>query len=263
MKRVENKVALITGGGAGLGKVTCELLAKEGAKIVVTDINGKDAENTANIIKASGGEALAVALDVVNEDDWEQAIAMTLDQFGALDILVNNAAICLHDNLIDTSLEDWHKVNGINLDGAFLGTRSAVKVMAENANAGSIINISSIAGLVGDNPVSYSASKGGVRMLTKSMAIECGKLGYNIRINTIFPGPMDTPMSQGLEESKAWEIGKKMFPLGRLADPIEIAKGVLFFASDDASYITGSELVIDGGITAGTGGMLLSAEMAE
>jgi 3(or 17)beta-hydroxysteroid dehydrogenase len=257
MNRVDGKVAFVTGGGAGLGKASCELLAAEGAKVMVSDINLALAEDTAQSIIKSGGEAVAVQHDVASEADWQQAVALTLEQFSKLDVLVNNAGICLPSRSADTSLEDWRKVQSVNLEGVFLGVRSAINAMIDNPSTGSIINIASIAGLIGDCDLSYSASKGGVRMLTKTAAIDCGRQGYNIRVNAIYPGGINTPMSAKVKHSKGMQTALTMYPLGRMAEPIEIAYGVLFLASDESSYMTGADLVMDGGITAGGGGMSL------
>jgi 3(or 17)beta-hydroxysteroid dehydrogenase len=259
VNRVDGKVALITGGGAGLGKSTCELLAHAGAKVVVTGRNLPSVEETANTIVNAGGDAIAVKHDISIEADWARVIAQTQEKFGRLDVLVNNAAISeIGRECRNTSLENWRTIHCINLDGTFMGVRSAIQVMAGNSEPGSIINVSSIYGVSGDGDVSYSSSKGGIRTLTKAVAIECGKMGYNIRVNAIYPGPIDSPMSTEVKKSEGWKMAMSMFPLGRPAQPIEVAKGILFLASDDSSYMTGSELVIDGGISAGFGGMGLS-----
>ena len=252
MNRVDGKIALVTGAGAGIGRATCELLALAGAKVVVTDINLIAAEETVKSITSAGGEALAIQHDVASEDDWERAINKTLESYSKLDVLVNNAGICVAPGVIDTSLADWRREQSVILEGTFLGVRSAMRVMKDNVTTGSIINISSIAALNGENhSASYAACKAGVKILSKCAAVDCGKAGYNIRVNTLFPGTINTPMSEQFEGTPGWELLKKVMPLGRLGEPIEIARGVLFLASDDSSFMTGSDLVIDGGITAG------------
>ena len=254
MNRVDNKVVLITGGGSGIGQSSCELLAKAGAKIVVSDINLSSANETAKTIVDAGGEAIAIQHDIASEADWENALAVTVKQFETLDVLVNNAGTGTLEECKNTSLKDWQKVIDINLSGTFLGIRSAINIMQHNHTMSSIINISSTSGLVGGGRAPYSASKGGITMLTKSVAIECGRLGYDIRVNTIYPGAIDTPMNHIYEDEaknlEAMAEHAKLIPLGRHGQPIEIARGVLFLASDDSSFMTGSALVIDGGYTA-------------
>jgi len=257
MNRVDGKVALVTGGGSGIGKASCELLAKAGAQVVVADINLSSAQETAKAILDAGGEAIAIQQDVTSETDWSRVIDLTLEHFKKLDVLVNNAGIgaprgskgtSLDDFLCkDTSLEDWRSVQSVNFDGVFLGIRSAINAMIDNERTGSIINISSTAGLVGGaSTVPYSASKGGVRILSKSVAIECRTKGYNIRVNSIFPGAIDTPFNLPIEESRKQEMKQQRV----MAEPIDIARGVLFLASDDSLFMTGSDLIIDGGLTA-------------
>ena len=255
MNSVEDKVALVTGGGRGIGKASCELLAQAGAKVVVTDIDIASAEAAVKSIIESNGEAIAIQHDVSQEVDWKKAMAATLETFGQLDVLVNSAGIVIAKNLKDTSLEEWRRLMSINLDGAFLGTRSAIQTMKDNANMGSIINIASISGLVGQNvTASYSASKGGLRLLSKAAATECGKKRYNIRVNSICPGSIDTPLNQDFYETPEGKLLKSLIPLGRWGQATDVAKSVLFLASDDSSFITGIDLVIDGGMLAGGGG---------
>ena len=257
MNRVDGKIVLVTGGGSGLGKASCELLAKAGASVVVSDINLIAAEETVKTIIDSGGEAVEMQHDVVSETDWQQVVDFTLERYGRLDVLVNNAGIsATNRGCLETSLEEWRKVHSINLDGTFLGVRIAMGTMRNNKQAGSIINISSISALSGGGMFSYSSSKGAVRSLTRAAAIECGAKGYNIRVNAIYPGDIETPMIRRAVENGEWaqetlDLAMKTIPMGRMAQPIEIAKGVLFLASDDSSYMTGSDLVIDGGHTAG------------
>jgi len=253
MNRVDGKVAIVTGGGSGMGKASCELLAKAGAQVVVTDINLASAQETKKIIIETGGDAIAIQHDVANETDWKTVIDLTLEHFKKLDVLVNNAAIPSageksitgqEKDFKDTSLEDWRTVQSVNFDGVFLGIRYAINTMIGNEQTGSIINIASTAGIEADgSPVPYAASKGGVRMLSKAAAVDCRTGGYDIRVNSIYPGPIDTSMRLPIEES----LKQKLKQEGHLGAPIDIARGVLFFASDDSSFITGSELVIAGG----------------
>lgn len=259
MKRVDTKTALVTGGGSGLGEASSELLAAEGANVVVTDINEEAAQHTADIINQKGGKALALHQDVVDKSRWQEVIDATLSEFGHLNVLVNNAGISGTGAgpLEDVSLEAWRQVMQINLDAVFLGCQSAIHAMKDD-QGGSIVNISSVMGIVGSGGAAYSASKGGVRLLTKSIAVYCGQNGYNIRCNSVHPGFIWTPMVRQivdvLDEIEDEDMLRAMLterhPIGRLGVPEDIAKGVLFLASDDSAFMTGSELVIDGGYTA-------------
>jgi NAD(P)-dependent dehydrogenase (short-subunit alcohol dehydrogenase family) len=254
MNRVDGKVALVTGGGGGIGQACCEMLAKAGAAVVVTDINMAAAEATAKLINQSGGKALALLLDVAKEKSWETVVEKTLATYQQLNILVNNAGIALPGECKTTTLADWEKVISINLNGVFLGIKTAINAMVEGDHQGSIVNISSGYGITGGGLASYSASKGGVTILTKSVAVECGRLGYNIRVNSVHPGGVETNITQNQKQQDGEQEGLKDYlkkvPMGRMGTPQEIAKGVLFLASDDASFITGSALSIDGGRTA-------------
>lgn len=258
MNRVDEKVALVTGAGSGIGEASSLLLAQGGAKVVVTDVNEEAAKKTEESILQQGGQAISMHQDVVEEARWSEVIAATLDEFGRLDTLVNNAGVSGADSGVfeETTLDQWKSVMGVNLDAVFLGTQKAVQVMKEQG--GSIVNISSIMGIVGGAGAAYNASKGGVRLLTKSVAVYCGTNGYNIRVNSIHPGYIWTPMIRNIvdffdeienEEQLQAFIAEK-HPIGRLGTPEDIARGVLFLASDDSSFMTGSELVIDGGYTA-------------
>jgi NAD(P)-dependent dehydrogenase (short-subunit alcohol dehydrogenase family) len=254
MGRVEDKVALVTGGALGLGRAAAELLAREGAKVAVTDLMDAEGRAVVDQIGLAGGEAIYIHHDVAQEADWARAVAETLTRFGRLDVVVNNAGVALAGSVEDCTLEQWRWLMSINLDGVFLGTKHGVAAM--KGHGGSIINLSSIEGLIGDpNLAAYNASKGGVRIFTKSAALHCAKAGYKIRVNSIHPGYIWTPMVEGYiagqadpDEAKLAVAG--LHPLGHLGEPDDIAFGVLYLASDESKFMTGSELVIDGGYTA-------------
>lgn len=254
MSRVKNKVALVTGGSLGIGKASAQMLAKEGAKVAITDIKDDEGKQAVKDIKNDGGEAIFIHHDVSKEEEWKNAISETVKAFGGLDILVNNAGVALDGSAEETTLEDWRWLMQVNLDGVFLGTKYAIEEMKESG--GSIINLSSIEGIIGDpNLAAYNASKGGVRLFTKSTALQCARDGYKIRVNSIHPGYIWTPMVKNYLESKGDLLeGKRqlesLHPIGHLGDPDDIAYGVVYLASDEAKFITGTELIIDGGYTA-------------
>jgi cyclopentanol dehydrogenase len=248
--RLENKVALITGGARGMGASESLLFAKEGARVAVADIRDQEGEAIVTQIKKSGGDAFYIHLDVADEAAWEKAVAETLRRYGKLDIVVNNAGITAHHGVIDTTSEEWDRVLAVNAKGVFLGCKHAIPVMKKNGG-GSIINISSQMGIVGSDTGSpaYNASKGAVTIFTKSAALRHARDG--IRINSVHPGPIDTPMlKEGYVDPKLRDRVLTLTPMGRRGRPEEVAQGVLFLASDEASYITGASLVIDGGYTA-------------
>jgi NAD(P)-dependent dehydrogenase (short-subunit alcohol dehydrogenase family) len=254
MDRVKGKVAIITGGASGMGREEASLLAKEGAKVVIADINEVDGKKVAEEIGREGGKAIFVKHDVTSEQDWSELIKKTLAEFGKLDILVNNAGVLFAKPIEETSLEEWRWLMSVNLDGVFLGTKYAIGAM-KKSGGGSIINISSMAGIVGtiDNTAAYCASKGGVRLFTKAAAIECSKAGlnYNIRVNSVHPGIIETPLNEPLRKVEA--IMQSMVarhPMGHLGKPIDIAYAILYLASDESKFATGAELIIDGGWTA-------------
>ena len=260
VNRVDGKVAIVTGGGSGLGEASSELLAEEGARVVITDVNGESAEHTADIVRQRGGEATAMQQDVTDASRWEEVIARTIVKYGSLEVLVNNAGISGAGSgpMEDVEFEDWRAVMSVNLDAVFLGCQQAIRAMKQS-KSGSIINISSVMGMVGGGGAAYNASKGGVRLLSKSVAVYCGTNGYNIRCNSIHPGYIWTPMVRGIvdvieelegSEEALREMLVEKHPIGRLGVPDDIAQGVLFLASDDSGFMTGSELVIDGGYTA-------------
>ena len=248
--RLENKVALISGGARGMGAVEARMFAKEGAKVVIGDVLQDEGRQVEAEINESGGECVFLPLDVTDENAWQDAVATTVARFGKLDILVNNAGIARLNTVEDTSSEEWDLVMGINAKGVFLGTKAAIPELRK-AGGGSIVNISSIAGLTGSRHTSsYADSKGAVRLFTKSTAIQYASEG--IRCNSVHPGvietPMTTPIMLNTEEGRARNEARH--PLGRIGQPEDIAYGVLFLASDESSFMTGSELVIDGGLTA-------------
>ncbi len=253
MDRVKGKVAIITGAAGGLGSAQALLLAKEGAKVAVTDIDEAQGNKVAEEIGQQGGKAIFLKHDVSSEPDWKGVIEKTLSEFAKLDVLVNNAGVILFKNIKDTTLEEWRWVIKVNLDGVFLGTKYAMEAMKESGG-GSIINLSSTAGIVGTlDTSSYHASKGGVRIFTKAAALECSKAGYdyNIRVNSVHPGVIKTAMMKDLleDENSRREV-TGWHPIGHVGEPEDIAYGVLYLASDESKFVTGTELVIDGGWTA-------------
>ncbi len=248
--RLEGKVALISGGSRGQGAVEAKLFAREGAKVVFGDILDDAGKQVEAEIQEAGAEATYVHLDVTKEDDWQSAVNTAVDRYGKLDILVNNAGILIRRGIEDTTGEDWERFLEVIAKGTFLGTKHAIPAMRE-AGGGSIVNISSTAGLVASpsGSASYTASKGAVRLLTKSTAIQYAREG--IRCNSVHPGPIDTDMIRDtLTDSARLEERMQRLPMGRVGTAEEIAYGVLYLASDEASFVTGSELVIDGGTTA-------------
>lgn len=251
------KVALVTGGASGIGAETARLLAARGAAVAVGDINAAAGAANVAIIEEAGGRAAYLPLDVTSEASWEATVAAVVERFGGLHILLNGAGIELVAKIPDTSLADFQKVMAVNLDGVFLGIKYAMPAMRDSGG-GSIINISSIAGIRGYmRQIAYCASKGGVRLMTKAAAAEAAHYGYDVRVNSVHPGTIETPMVAALVahrdeegQSAAMEKMRQMHPIGRLGQPIDIANAVLFLASDASSFMTGAELVIDGGITA-------------
>ena len=250
MGRLDGKVALISGGARGQGETEARLFVREGAKVVFGDILDAEGQKVEAEIRASGGDASYVHLDVTSERDWRAAMEAAVRQYGRLNVLVNNAGIIIRKSIEDTSVEEWDRTQAINVRGVFLGTKFAIPAMRQ-AGGGSIINISSIAGLVGSTygAASYIASKGAVRLFTKATAVQHAK--DNIRCNSIHPGPIETLMIQETLEDPAFLRERlRRIPLGRIGRAEDVAYGVLYLASDESSYVTGSELVIDGGATA-------------
>jgi len=246
MARLANKIVLVTGAAGGIGRAICALFAAEGARVAASDLAAPgDIE----------GAEMALALDVTRESDWAAALSQVAERLGPLDLLVNNAGVALTKDLEATTLDEWRQVMAVNLDGTFLGTKAAIGAMKESGG-GAIVNLSSIAGIVGAPMLAaYSAAKGGVRNFTKSAALHCAEQGYEIRVNSLHPGFTDTAMLDGIAGAlgDTGAVKDKMArrqPLGRLAEPQEIARAALYLASDEAAYMTGAELVLDGGFTA-------------
>ncbi len=252
MNRVKGKVAIVTGAAGGLGRAEALLLADEGAKVIVTDIDEGAIEKVAEAIRSRSGEALCIKHDVASETEWIKVIGRTLEAFGRLDVLVNNAGVIIYKKIEDISLAEWRWLMSVNLDGVFLGTKHAIGAM-KNSGGGSIINIASTAALIGNPDASaYHASKGGVRLFSKAAAIECSKAGYgyNIRVNSIYPGVINTAMADPLKKDEnKYNTAVSWHPMGHFGEPEDIAYGVLYLASDESKFLTGSELVIDGGWT--------------
>jgi 3(or 17)beta-hydroxysteroid dehydrogenase len=252
MDRVKGKVAIVTGGAGGLGRAEASLLANEGAHVMITDIDKIEIEKAAAGINSRGKKCIFLQHDVSSEIDWSKVINRTLDEFGRLDVLVNNAGVIFYKKIEETSLAEWRWLMNVNLDGVFLGVKFAIEAM-KKTGGGSIINISSVAGLIGNpDAAAYHASKGGVRSLTKAAAIECSKAGYgyNIRVNSIYPGVINTAMADGLKQDEAkYKTALSWHPIGHFGEPEDVAYGVLYLASDESKFLTGSELVIDGGWT--------------
>jgi len=264
MGRLDGKVAIVTGGASGIGRASALRLAEEGAGVAITDRNTADGEIAAKEITDAGGKAIFLEHDVSNEDEWKSVIAAVLERYDRLDVMVNNAGIQFSKSVEDTTVEDWNKIMNVNANGVFLGTKFAIEAMKENDPAGgSIINMSSTYGMIGEAiNAAYCASKGAVMNFTKSAALHCGKSGYNIRVNSVHPGAVRTPLTDveindivaakgydSVEEAleKEWA---PIHPIGRIGEPIDIANGIVYLASDESSFMTGAELVIDGGMIA-------------
>ena len=260
--QVQGKVALVTGGASGIGAACAELLAREGACVVVTDIDDLRGSELVGDIKKAGQEAIYLPQDVTSEERWVEVVAEVAKRYGRLDILVSNAGIGISvPSITEMSLADWRRQTAINLDGVFLSVKHCLPVMRKTGG-GSIILMSSLAGLRGSLGLAgYCATKGGVRLFAKAIAMECAAVGDGIRVNSVHPGIIDTPIwgkipaeAEGRGQNAPIdpdEIAKLATPLGRAGQAGEIASGVLFLASDASRFVTGTELVIDGGMNAG------------
>ena len=251
MDRLADKIALITGGASGIGRATAQRLAAEGARVAVSDINFTGAQATADGI---GDAAIALEHDVTDETSWQTVLGQTEDQLGALHVLVNCAGIVALGTVEETSLEDWRRVHAVDLDSVFLGCKHAVPVIARHGG-GSIVNLSSISGIIADrNLAAYNSAKAGVRHLTKSVALHCARQGYDIRCNSIHPAFIDTAMLDDILRRGTREEGlerlARQVPLGRVGDTEDIAWAVVYLASEESKFMTGAEMVLDGGISA-------------
>jgi NAD(P)-dependent dehydrogenase (short-subunit alcohol dehydrogenase family) len=255
--RVEGKVALVTGGASGIGRGCAEKLAAEGAVVVITDVQDAKGGEVVAAIQKAGGKAEYLHHDVTDEGAWENVVGQVKARHGRLDILVNNAGIGLAGSVVDMSLADWRRQNAVNLDGVFLGVKHSIPLMRAGGG-GSIINMSSVAGLKGAPTLAgYCATKGGVRLFTKAVAMECAGAKDGIRVNSVHPGIIETPIwltvtpaADGSNTPPDLDAMSAMaVPLGVKGFPEDIANGVLWLASDDSRYVTGAELVIDGGLS--------------
>lgn len=266
MNRLDGKVALVSGAARGIGAETARKMATAGAAVVIGDVLEERCRETAKEIAGSGGKVLSVALDVTSEASWQAALAATVKQFGKLDILVNNAGMFLGRDFMDATMEEWQRLVAINMTGVWLGTKVCAPALAESGaksrHGSAIVNLASVAGLVGSqlDPL-YSMTKGGVTLFTKSTALAFGRKGWKIRVNSIHPGVIDTDMGAQTFATRATLTGTndvegarslalKQHPIGRLGVPEDIALGIVFLASDDSGFMTGSGMVVDGGLTA-------------
>jgi 3(or 17)beta-hydroxysteroid dehydrogenase len=245
MDRVAGKIALVTGGGSGMGAATCELLAEEGATVIVTDVNFESARKLASRI---GDRAIGLKLNVASEDEWKSVTAEVARRFGKLDILVNNAGVVLVADILDTTLEQFRFVNAVMSEGAFLGCKYCIPLLSAGGQ-GSIINVSSVASHMGyAGFVAYTAAKGAVRSMTKSIAMECQAKGYPIRCNSIHPGAIETPLFRASEgRTTELAIPDGPLPVGATGAPKDIAPLVLYLASNESRFVTGSEILIENG----------------
>jgi 3(or 17)beta-hydroxysteroid dehydrogenase len=257
MSRLNNKVAIVTGSAEGIGEATAKLFAKEGAKVVVADINETKGKKVVNDIQQAGGEAVYFSLDVRKEKGWQDLMNATTQKYGKLNVLVNNAGISRAKDIENTSLDDWNAIMAVNATGVFLGTKYAIETMKDSGELCSIINRSSIDGQIAESGLfAYCASKGAVTILTKSAALCCGEKGYKIRVNSVHPGYIRTALTEeeargyGLEPEEYFVKVGKQHPLGCIGEPDDIAFIDVYLASDESKWTTGAEFVVDGGWTA-------------
>jgi 3(or 17)beta-hydroxysteroid dehydrogenase len=254
-RRLEGKIALVTGGAGGIGRAICQRFATEGALVLVTDLESAGVGDIVETIQAGGDRAEAHALDVTDEAAWTSLAGEIRSRHGRLDVLVNNAGIAVIGSAEDATLADWRRTQAVNGEGVFLGTRTGIELM--KSGGGSIINISSIEGLIGEpSAAAYNYSKGGVRIFTKSTALHCASRGYGIRVNSVHPGYISTDLVARalahIPEDEAQALVERVLqetPLGRMGDPLDVANACLFLASDESGFVTGAELVVDGGYT--------------
>ncbi|MEX2125034.1 MAG: SDR family oxidoreductase [Woeseia sp.] len=255
MGRVEKKVALVTGAAQGLGAATAKLLAREGAKVLLTDINLEGVEQQARAINADCPDSAAAAQhDVTDENAWVRTLDEARTRFGGLHILVNNAGVGSIGNIEEESYADWRRVHAVDLDSVFLGSKYAIAVIAASGG-GSIVNISSISGIIaGHNLAAYNSAKAAVRHLSKSIALHCARAGNGVRCNSVHPAFIDTPildgMAKGGDRSAALDKLARQIPLGRIGQSDDVAYAVLYLASDESAFVTGAEIRVDGGISA-------------
>jgi NAD(P)-dependent dehydrogenase (short-subunit alcohol dehydrogenase family) len=258
MGRVQDKIALVTGAANGLGRATAELLAREGALVLLTDIDDASGEAAAAAICANGGQARYMHHDASKPEDWEAVLGALRQAHGRLDILVNNAGGGTYNDIETVTLPEWRRIMSINLDATFIGTQAAIRWMKETGG-GSIVNVSSVAAFVGSpNLAAYCAAKAGINLMSKSAGVYCGQKGYGIRVNAVHPGLVETKagieMARLATGASSDEDAIAMFtglhPIGRIGQPDDIAQGILYLASDESSFVTASNLVIDGGFTA-------------
>lgn len=263
---LEGKVALVTGAAGGMGRAIAERMAEEGARVALTDLRGEEVEAAAAELSGRGLAAIGLAHDVTSEADWQRVVAATAKEFGELSVLVNNAGSFIMDSIEDCALDSWRKMFSVNVESVFLGTKAAIGAMKGNGrdreSPNAIVNVSSIGGLIGAAfTTAYSSAKGAVTLLTKCAALECAKLGYAIRVNSVHPGLSDTPMQNVLLDGHVRYSGYPSrdaarqgmvdaYPLGRLGRPRDVADATVFLASDHARYVTGTQLIVDGGLTA-------------
>jgi NAD(P)-dependent dehydrogenase (short-subunit alcohol dehydrogenase family) len=266
MSRLDGKVALLSGAARGIGGETAQRMAKAGATVIIGDVLDERGQQTVAAITAAGGKAAYVHLDVTKDQDWIAAVDTATSKFGKLDVLVNNAGVFIGKSIEDISLDEWNKLVAVNMTGVFLGTKLACQALRESAKSSehgsAIVNLASIAGIVGSqlDPL-YSMTKGGVTLFTKSAALEFGRKGYRIRVNSIHPGIIQTDMGEQTFVARAQRTGSNdtsavrqtvtdTVPWGRMGVAEDIAKGIVFLASDDAGYMNGAGLIVDGGMTA-------------
>lgn len=253
--RVAGKRALVTGGAQGLGAAIARKLVEEGARVALTDLNGEGAQRAADALNADHpGSAVAYAHDVADEGQWIDVLARVRADLGGLSVLVNNAGVGALGSVEDETLEGWRRTMAVNADSVFLGCKHALPLLRDSQPA-SIVNISSIAGLVaGHNYAAYNASKAAVWLLSKSVALHCARGGWDIRCNSVHPSFIDTPILDPIVSRMGAEAGKaklaRQVPLGRLGEPADVAHAVLYLASDESRFVTGSELKLDGGLSA-------------
>lgn len=256
-RRLHGKVALVTGGAAGIGRATCALFAGQGATVIVGDIDAAGGRETVELVRAENGFAEYRELDVAQDGSWQRVIDASVAQHGTLDVVVNNAGLPCRRTLPDSSLTEWQSLMAVNAGGTFLGLKHGARALGETGG-GAIVNVCSAAALIGvPGMITYSASKGAIRAMSRVVAMEYASAG--VRVNTVFPSSVRTAMVEsdardtGVTVPQFLEMSAALSPLGRIAQPSDVAQALLFLAGDESSFVTGAELVIDGGATAGIG----------